>query len=396
MTVKAGIISVCLGIVALGSAGGLAAHRLWPRVLALEPAPKPPVWEFRDGRVTVKPGGEELFAAVESFDDELLAYMHFEYLRTLPFADPQEVLLTCRETGGRPVYWIYLHPESNDLLTAVPYLAELTAERFISGFELKSFPWPVLENRRQQTRTFQAAYALPVRRKLENLGGIQLVNLTQRFILFKSATDRRIRKRIVPIPTVLSRDEAKQLAADILAVAEFYRLPLDFFLGIGAMENNYMDVRGDLDHAVWKRRAQKGDIILKRRRGRVLVLNYATGPWQMTRETLRYAHRLFLKDNRDYNRLPPRLRPARELVLDEIRPSILTTYAGLLFRHLLDRFDGDVRKAIGAYNGGIRNPNMEYEEGVRLSAEYARRVLEQAAVLNNRAVAETKFFAPGR
>src|SRR6516225_10440006 len=90
-------------------------------------------------------------------------------------------------------------------------------------------------------------------------------------------------------PKPLTRPEADQLAADIFTISDFYSLPLDFFLGIGAMENNYMNVKGDLSNAVWKRRAAPGDVVLKRRRGRVLILNQASGVWQITRETLRYA-----------------------------------------------------------------------------------------------------------
>jgi|SRR5689334_19966221 hypothetical protein len=118
-------------------------------------------------------------------------------------------------------------------------------------------------------------------------------------------------------------------------------LPLDFFLGIGAMENNYLDVQGDLKNAIWKRHAEKGDIVLKRKRGRVLVLNQSSGVWQITRETLRYAHRLYLRDSREYSRLPARLRPPNELDLGDIESSVLTTYAGLIFRDLLDRCHGE-------------------------------------------------------
>jgi len=31
------------------------------------------------------------------------------------------------------------------------------------------------------------------------------------------------------------------------------------------MENDYMDVNGDLEHAVWKKRAQRDDIVLSPR-----------------------------------------------------------------------------------------------------------------------------------
>ena len=184
----------------------------------------------------------------------------------------------------------------------------------------------------------------------------------------------------------LDPQQATDLAADIIAVAKFYDLPLDVFLGIGAMENNYLSIRGDLTHSIWKRKPAKDDIILKRRRRRVLVSNYSVGVWQITRETLRYAHALYLKDKdkRDYSQLPERLLPPPRLELDVTNPHVLTTYAGLLLRDLLDRFNGDVEKAVGAYNGGPRNPNPEYAAGVQIVASYARNVLERVAAVNER------------
>jgi hypothetical protein len=231
-----------------------------------------------------------------------------------------------------------------------------------------------------------------VRRKLEDLSKAELRSLLRRFIRFKSTTDPRVRQRIEPVPAVLSSGDAHRLAGDIIAVAEFYQLPLEFLVGIGAIENNYMIVRGDLKHSVWKRRPAKDDIVLERRRGRVRVLNDSAGVWQITRETLRYVHRLYLKDERDYSQLPEHLRPPRELNVNEVSPDVLTTYAGLLLRDLLDKFDGDVAVAVGAYNGGPGNPNMRYQEGVLAAALHARSVLERAAALNGEAVVERSWL----
>jgi soluble lytic murein transglycosylase-like protein len=64
--------------------------------------------------------------------------------------------------------------------------------------------------------------------------------------------------------------------------------------------------------------------------------------------------------------------------LNSVNSDQLTTYAGLVLRNLLDRFGGDVDQAIGAYNGGARNPNPAYAAGVRNVALYARKVLEHA------------------
>jgi hypothetical protein len=101
---------------------------------------------------------------------------------------------------------------------------------------------------------------------------------------------------------------------------------------------------------------------------------------------------LYLKI-RGTGRLPEHLRPPKKLDLNEIEPAVLTTYAGLFFRNLVDRLGGDLAKAVGAYNGGPGRPNMQYEDGVRTAAEHARRVMEQAAALNGQPVAEMRFLS---
>jgi hypothetical protein len=233
---------------------------------------------------------------------------------------------------------------------------------------------------------------LPTRRKLEDLSPKALSAYLGRFIQFKSATDPRIRLRLEPVPKPLTGEDAQHLAGDILTVAQFFSLPLDFFLGIGAMENNYMNVRGDLEHSIWKRRPAADDVVLERRRGRVRVLNDSAGVWQITRETLRYADSLVKRDTRDYTTLPEHLRPPEHLNVNEVNPKVLTTYAGVLLRDLLDQFGGDVTLAVSAYNGGPARPNLKYGAGVQKAAEHARRVLEQAAVLNGESVVDTTWL----
>src|SRR2546430_12808559 len=226
---------------------------------------------------------------------------------------------------------------------------------------------------------FDVAYGVPTEQKLESLSPFRLLPALAQFLIFKSQTDNRVLARGDMAPRPLTREQAMQLATDILDVAHFYDLPLDYFMGVGAMENDYMDVNGDLTHAVWKKRAERGDIVLRRTRKHVMVSDYAMGTWQITRETLRAAHQLYLHDKRDYSQLPAPLRPPRELDLNAVNDAVLTTYAGLLLRDLLDHFGGDVEKAIGAYNGGVRTPNPAYANSVKNVADYARRILEHAS-----------------
>jgi hypothetical protein len=333
-------------------------------------------------------------AELTTYDDEFFAYLMFTSLGGVRELKGSELLLTYRERDGRLVYPLQI-VMANDLVSGIATLSEARQRGLATGVSWQYLTQEALDRLRGQTHLFRTAYSLPARRKLETMPRPTLTAFIRKWVRFKSATDPRIRRRIAPIPTPLGSLEAGELAEDIVCVADFYAIPLDFFLGIGAMENNYMDVAGDLEHSIWKRRADPGDVVLKRARGRVLVVNSSLGAWQITRETLRYAHRLYRKDPRDYTQLPERIRPPLELDVTNVDPAVLTTYAGLLFRDLLDRCNGDVTTAVGAYNGGLGRPNLVYAEGVRAVADYARRILEHAAVLNGPA-AGRRFFAPAR
>jgi hypothetical protein len=360
-------------------------YRLWPLDLQAPRYPVLPAPKIQ-GNQLVLPFAPGIAAAeVATFHDQLEAFLHFEYLRGREARsgnDTSRILLTAVDTAAGPSYKIFIISD-NDLLTAVPHVTQLESRNLIAAYNLDTWTEKDFSYYQQQSHTFDVAYGVPASQKLESLSSFQLLPALARFLIFKSQTDNRVMERTDSAPHPLTREQATQLATDILDVARFYDLPLDYFLGVGAMENDYMDVNGDLTHAVWKKRAQRDDIILRRGRKRVMVSDYAIGTWQITRETLRAAHQLYLKDKRDYTKLPARLRPPRDLNLNSVDDAVLTTYAGLLLRGLLDHFGGDVDKAIGAYNGGVKTPNPAYASGVKVVAEYARRVLEHATVLED-------------
>ncbi|PYU67471.1 MAG: hypothetical protein DMG49_18675 [Acidobacteria bacterium] len=360
-------------------------YRLWPLDLQVPRYPALPTPKIQGNRLVLPFAPGVASAKVASFHDQLEAFLHFEYLRAREARDGSDtslILLTAIDTVTGPSYEIFIVSD-NDLLTAVPQLTQLEGRNLIARYDLNTWTEKDFAYYQQQSHMFDVAYGVPTEQKLESLSSFQLLPALARFLVFKSQTDNRVLGRSDPATRPLTHEQATQLASDILDVAQFYSLPLDYFLGVGAMENDYMDVDGDLTHAVWKKRAQRDDIVLRRGRKRVMVSDYAIGTWQITRETLRAAHQLYLKDKRDYRLLPARLRPPRELDLNSVDDAVSTTYAGLLLRGLLDHFGGDVEKATGAYNGGVRAPNPAYAAGVKTVAEYARRVLEHATALHD-------------
>ena len=351
-------------------------------------APLPKAQQEGQRTVVSMPNGN-LVGLVGSYPDELTAYLRFQYLRGLKSLAGSPILMSVDERATGPQYLLYVVLD-NDLLSQSERLADLQINGYIRSFQTDSPPAILIRDWERQTRIFEAAYRQPVRKRLMQLPRPVLTSAVAKFIFFKTRTDKRVRTHLEPaMGKALSAEDARDFAADMIDVSKFYDIPLDMLLGIGAMENNYLDIRGDLRHAIWKKHAHRGDIVLKRRRNKVLVSNYSQGPWQITRETLRYVHSLYLHDKRDYSTLAERLRPPRTLDLDDVSTHVLTTYAGLLLRKLLDYFDGDVVKAQGAYNGGAGRPNLRYSEGVSLVSNYAHRVISIAAGRKGNSVAET-------
>jgi hypothetical protein len=377
--------TLCLaaGLLAF-AACGYTDYRLWPLDLPASARPRIPVAVVQGKRLLIPFTPGVPAAEVATFNDQLEAFLRFEYLRGREAReghDTSHMYLTATNTKKGPQYKIFLVTD-NDLLAAEPQVASLKGRNLITHYEFQTWSQKDYSYYQQQSHMFDVAYDVPTEQKLEAINSSRLLPALAQFLIFKSQTDNRVVDRSDAAPQPLTREQATQLAGDILDVAHFYDLPLDYFMGVGAMENDYMDVNGDLTHAVWKKRAQRGDIVLRRTRKRVMVSDYAMGTWQITRETLRAAHQLYLRDKRDYSQLPARLRPPRQLDLNNVSDAVLTTYAGLLLRDLLDHFGGDVEKAIGAYNGGVRTPNPDYASGVKDVADYARRILEHASEMD--------------
>jgi hypothetical protein len=305
------------------------------------------------------------------FDEELSAYLMFDYLRSRESLRGRNVLLTTDRMSKGFSYRISAHLP-DDVLAGVEELAELRGNHLTALVEYSWITPTEFSEDLRQTDLLAQAYNSPDFPKLEEIPSAELQSYVRQFICFKSLVDPRTWDESPSSrPGV---EEAEAMAEDIIEVAEFYDLPVDVLLGIGAMENNFLNAPGDLNNAIWKRDIGRDDIVLQHQGRKAWVLNSSMGIWQITRQSLRHAHELFLCDTRDYSKLPIRLRPTGQLDMNFLSSHVLTTYAALLVRDLLDYFNGDVFLATGAYNGTKRHPNLEYASGVENVASYARRV----------------------
>lgn len=371
-------IFICLFLIALVPAGWVL-YRVWPRKLPGGVLTGTPKVFVKHGTLGVAMSTELSVAEVGNYPRVLQAFLHFDFLRSRNEVDPNHVFLCDGPGAPAPGHRIFLRVENN-VLQSVPFMESLVADGSMPEFTVYNWSSANLSACRKQSARIAHAFRSSPQLHLYQIPDKLLIGPMADFLVFKSATDIRVRTQRNKNLAALTVPQARQLAQDILVISRFYSLPLGYFLAIGAMENNYMSVRGDLGLAVWKRRPQPGDVVLKRRRGRVLVRNYSVGVWQITLDTLRYEERLYRRDlrQRDYSVLPERLQPQITRDPRKIPPETLTTYAGLLFRHLLNHFHGNIMKAVGAYNGGADNPNLAYAHSVHRIEQYARRVIVHA------------------
>src|SRR4029077_7491712 len=223
---------LCLTAALLAFAAFAYTHyRLWPLDLQ---APRYPVLlapKIQNNQLVLPFAPGIAAAEVATFHDQLEAFLHFEYLRGREVRsgnDSSRVVLTAFDTSSGPSYKIFIVSD-NDLLTAVPRLTQLEGRNLIARYDLVTWTEKDFAYYQQQSHTFDVAYGVPTEQKLESLSSFQLLPALARFLVFKSQTDNRVMERTDSAPRPLTREQATQLAADILDVAQFYSLPLDYF-----------------------------------------------------------------------------------------------------------------------------------------------------------------------
>ncbi len=357
---------------------GAFAYYYWPQSLVLPTTSVLQAINESNGQTVVSWQDRVFVGKIGEFDDALSAYLMFDYLRSQDLLRGRQVLLIAHSASVERHYsvWVRL---PDDVLTGVETAAALKGNHLTPVLEESWITNGELYGYLRQTSAFIEAYNCQDFPKLEEISSSELQLYVRQFISFKASVDPRTWNGSPHPLSPLSLEDAESLAADIVEAARFYDVPVDLLLGIGAMENNFLNAPGDLNNAVWKKEIGRDDIVLRRRGRKAWILNSSMGTWQITRQSLRYAHDLFLCDTRDYSRLPIELRPMEQLDMNFLSPHVLTTYAALLLQDLLQYFDGNVLLAAAAYNGTKLRPNLQYASGVENVASYARRVLGNAA-----------------
>ncbi len=132
-------------------AAGWVAFRTWQRTLNIAARPWPTV-RFEHGKMIVPLPSKALLAEVGRLDDELSAYLWFDYLWSRSGVDESQVLLTVTEKDGVPAYRVLI-ALPNDAVTAIPFLANSKPKASSKGSILCSQP----QSKRNTAGTRQAS-----------------------------------------------------------------------------------------------------------------------------------------------------------------------------------------------------------------------------------------------
>src|SRR5258707_254749 len=152
-------------------------YRLWPLDLHAPRSPALPAPEIQVNRLVLPFARGVAAAKVATFHDQLEAFLHYEYLRgreARDGSDTSRILLTAVDTATGPSYEIFIVSD-NDLLTAIPHLAQLEGRNLIAHYDLNTWTEKDFAYYRRQSHMLDVAYGLPTEHKLKRIEGFQLV-----------------------------------------------------------------------------------------------------------------------------------------------------------------------------------------------------------------------------
>src|SRR6266704_1521108 len=192
-------------------------YHLWPLDLQAPRYPAFPAPAMQGNRLVLPFTPGVASAEVASFNDQLEAFLRFEYLRGREAReghDTSRIFLTALDSPKGPSYKIFIVTD-NDLLTAVPQLGQLESRNLIAHYEFATWTQKDFSYYQQQSHMFDVAYDVPTEEKLETISSFKLLPALAQFLIFKSQTDNRVFGGSDPSPRPLTREQATLLATDV-------------------------------------------------------------------------------------------------------------------------------------------------------------------------------------
>ena len=177
--------------IALIAFAALAVYYFWPQELESHRYACIPPPEFVQGRLTLPYTDKYASAQVASYNDELEAFLYFQFLRGRTVLDRIRILLTAVPTETGSSYRIFVVAR-DDLLTDISRLGRLEGRRLNPTVRNHRPARSEFSHYENQSHIFEVADNIPVAQKLEALEPSQLESALADFLLFKSRTDIRV------------------------------------------------------------------------------------------------------------------------------------------------------------------------------------------------------------
>src|SRR5215472_13053997 len=122
---------VCFHGLVLTAFANLLYLKYWPQQIHVDPYAGIPHPSFVHGRLTLPYTNQHPVAQVASYNDELQAFLQFQFLCSRTGSDGVRLLLTAMPESAGLMYRIFLVGQ-DDLLTDIPRLGQLEGRRLIA------------------------------------------------------------------------------------------------------------------------------------------------------------------------------------------------------------------------------------------------------------------------
>ena len=188
------------------------ADRLWPRHMHVSAQHRHLSPKIHGRNITLPFSNEVACAEIAAFDDQLEAFLRYEYLRGRDPDDASKIFLMAGAAANAANYKIYMLVE-NDQLTAIPRLNRMESHGLITHYELVAWTKQDFAFAQQQSRMFENAYNVPTEQKLETLAVVSTPSCARGFSRLQIAD--RLARRWAKARGRLSRSRITRLCGSL-------------------------------------------------------------------------------------------------------------------------------------------------------------------------------------